>query len=275
MLVLDTRELSPADRADAYQATVSQNCSSSMAVFEDARSFQAELHVFDLGVGTVFNIDASGNTLRRTPQQSRAAEKCEITLALPVRTHNRLAWRQDDIVYGPSDLMLVDLSAPYVYRWEGEGASYAFHVDYDTLGLSMELIHRASSRLRSSPLYALVRDHIASVVTGAREIELGGQAPRVGAATAELMHALIVSAAEDSARLAESLHSSAAARVQAYIRLHLRDPDLAPDKIARANGLSVRALYKLFESMELSLEQRIIDKRLLGARTDLGAEAQR
>jgi AraC-like DNA-binding protein len=275
MRVLDTTTLSPSERADAYQATVSANCSSSMAIFEDAATFSADLHVYDLGTATVFNIDASGNTLRRTPQMSRAADKCEITLALPMKTMNRLAWGQDDVVYGPTDLMLVDLSAPYVYRWEGDGASYALHVDYERLGLPMDVIYRASARLRSSPLYGLVRDHVARTVTDAATIERSGAAASVGAASAELMRALIVTAAGDSGRLDDSLQTSMAARVQAYVRMHLREPDLGPERIAADNGLSVRALYTVYESLGVSLEQSIIEQRLLGARSDLSAERPR
>lgn len=275
MRVLDTDTLSPSDRADAYQATVSANCSSSMALFEDAATFSAELHVYDFGPATVFNIDASGNTLRRTPRMSRAADKCEITLALPMRTMNRLSWRQDDDVYGPTDLMLVDLSAPYVYRWEGQGASYALHIDFERLGLPMDLIYRASRQLRSSPLYDLVRDHVARTVTDAALIEQSGAAATVGSASAELMHALIVSAADDSRRLSDSLQASTAARVQAYVRLHIRDPHLGAERIANDNGLSVRALYKLYETLGISLEQSIIEQRLLGARSDLSAASPR
>ena len=275
MLVLDTSSVPAPERADAYQSAVSANCSSSMAIFEDASSFGAELHAYDFGPATIFNIEASGNSLRRTSQMARAADKCEITLALPMRTTNRLSWRQREDVYGPAELMLVDLSAPYVYRWEGEGASYALHVDYEALGLPMDVIYRASDRLRSSPLYPLVRDHVANLVTNAQLIEESGQAARVGAASAELMHALIVSAAGDTQRLDDSLHESLTARIQAYVQLHLGDPTLSAAGIAVANGISVRKLYELYESMELSLEQSIIEQRLLGARADLSARRQR
>lgn len=275
MLVLDTDQLAPQERADAFQSTVSANCSTSMASFEDASTLRARMHVVDLGPAKVFTIDASGTTLRRTPQMARAADERSIVLALPVRTHNRMVWARDEVFYGPSDLMLVDLSVPYVYGWRGLGASYALHVDVDYLGLPRDDVHAAARDLRASPLYQLVRDHIGYVTTNADTIADSEAAVHVGAASAELMRALVVSAAGSSRRASDVLHASLTARVQAYVRAHLADPDLGAASIAAANGLSVRALYKLYESLGLSLERSIISQRLDGARTDLAAPRPR
>jgi AraC-like DNA-binding protein len=275
VLVLDTASVPAADRAEAFQSTVSQNCSTSMATFADPGSLRAEMHVFDLGVAKVFNIEASGTTLRRTPRMSRAMNECSIALALPLRASNHMMWEREHRLFGPRDLILVDLSAPYVYGWPGDGASYAFHVDFDGLGLPMDTIRTAARELRTSPLYPLVRDHITRVTTEAHLLADSAAASHVGAASAELMHALIVSAAGDTRRLGEAMHASSAARVQAYVRHHLRDPDLGPARIAAANGMSVRALYKMYETLGQSLEQSIIQQRLRGAKAELSAPSRR
>ncbi|PZG00622.1 AraC family transcriptional regulator [Micromonospora endophytica] len=275
MLVLDTQSLPPRERAEAFQATVSGNCSVSMASFEDPTSIQAKMTVFEFGRAKVFNIEASGTTLRRTPRIARAADESSIVLALPMRTDNQLTWAREDRVFGPRDLMLVDLSLPYVYGWRGGGASYALHVEVDHLALPRDAIHRAARELRRSPLYELVRDHVARVTTQAETLVQGGATAELGAASAELMRALVVSAAGDDRRLRETMHSSTQARVQAYIRAHLRDPELTPARIAAANAISLRALYKLYETLGQSLEQSIIEQRLHGARADLTATRRR
>jgi len=59
--------------------------------------------------------------------------------------------------------------------------------------------------------------------------------------------------------------------VQAYVRAHLRDSDLTPARIAASNGLSIRAMYGLYASRGVSLEQSIIEQRLDGTRVDLSA----
>jgi AraC-like DNA-binding protein len=269
MQVLDTTILEPGDRADAYQAVVSDNCTVSQASFEDAAALRAEMHVFDLGQAKVFNIESSGTTLRRTARVAAGMNNCPIALALPMRTDNRLVRdRGDDRVFGSDDLILVDLSSPYTYGWTGDGASYAFHVEYDDLGLPMDTIRRAIREVRTSPL---VRDHMVRVTTTAEEIEASGAAHDVGAASVNLMRALIVSAAGDRAATQDAMDATLRFRVREYVRAHLRDPELSPARIASACGVSVRLLYKLYEGEETSLEQSIIEQRLTGARADLAS----
>ncbi len=275
MLVLDTRTLPAGERADAFQATVSANCSSSLAVFEEPRALHAEMHVVELGPARVFTIDATGTTLRRTPRLARAMNECSIALALPMRSDNRMSWAQEDRVFGPRDLILVDLAQPYVYGWRGAGASYAVHVDVDDLGLPRDEVRTAMRELRRSPLYELVRDHVAHLTRHADELAASGTAAQVGAATLELVRALVVTAVGDARRLPDAEHASRAARAQAYVRSHLRDADLDAAAVARATGLSVRALYRLYEELGVSLEQSIIEQRLEGARRDLAAPRQR
>ncbi|NGM15119.1 helix-turn-helix domain-containing protein [Verrucosispora sioxanthis] len=275
MLVLDTRSLPPRERAEAFQATVSGNCSASMASFEDPAAIEAKMTVFDFGRAKVFNIEASGTTLRRTPRIARASDESSIVLALPMRTDNHLMWAREGRVFGPRDLMLVDLSLPYVYGWRGGGASYALHVDADHLGVPRDAIHRAARELRVSPLYELVRSHVAHLTGQADDLIGSGARPELGTASAELMRALVLTAAGDGRRLRETMHSSMQARVQAYVRSNLRDPELTPARIAAANAISLRTLYKLYESLGQSLEQSIIEQRLHGARADLTAARPR
>ena len=44
-------------------------------------------------------------------------------------------------------------------------------------------------------------------------------------------------------------------RIRAYVRVHLRDPDLGPDQIAAAHRISRRYLFRLCHEAGLSLEQ--------------------
>lgn len=273
MLVLDTSAVDPADRAEAFQSCVSGNCTTSVATFENDANLQAAMEVFELGQAKVFNIESTGMTLTRTPRMSRAMNECPIALALPMRNTNHLSRKRDDRSFGADDLILVDLSEPYVYGWGGHGASYAFHVEYDDLGVPMDTIAKASAELRRSPLYGLVRNHIKHVMMTAADLADSTAASQVGAASAELMYALIVSAAGDAQLVGDAMQSSTAARVQTWIQQHRRDQDLSPARIALENAISVRTLYQVFQELEISLEQYIIDQRLEGARAALTSAA--
>src|SRR5689334_1063155 len=106
MQVLDTATLPEADRAEAYQGAVSQNCTVSVATFENPAALRAEMHVYELGPAKVFNIESSGTMLRRSPRVARAMNECPIALALPVRNTNRLRREGgDDRFFGARDLI--------------------------------------------------------------------------------------------------------------------------------------------------------------------------
>jgi hypothetical protein len=55
MLILDTSALPPQERAEAFQATISQASSSNLATFDDPGDVRAVLTLYEFGPGRVFN----------------------------------------------------------------------------------------------------------------------------------------------------------------------------------------------------------------------------
>lgn len=72
MLILDTAGLPAHERAEAIQDTVSASASTSLASFEDPATTWARLQLVELGAGRVFNTDAGGLSLRRSPRLARS-----------------------------------------------------------------------------------------------------------------------------------------------------------------------------------------------------------
>ncbi|MEU9308346.1 helix-turn-helix transcriptional regulator [Streptomyces sp. NPDC048256] len=64
-------------------------------------------------------------------------------------------------------------------------------------------------------------------------------------------------------------HSPVLGRVLEYIELHLTDPDLSPEVIARAHHISVRYLHKLFKDEGTTVGRWILRRRLEECRRDL------
>jgi AraC-like DNA-binding protein len=50
--------------------------------------------------------------------------------------------------------------------------------------------------------------------------------------------------------------------VQQWIEAHVADPDLSLEKVAAANGMSLRYLHVLFEGCEMSVSEWIWNRRL-------------
>jgi AraC-like DNA-binding protein len=138
------------------------------------------------------------------------------------------------------------------------------------LGLPAEVIRRAMQTLSDDlPVYGLLQEHVARVFRDAGEISRSGAGAMVGRATIELVRALVSSSGRDPDGSAGWDHALEA-RLAAYIGQHLRDPGLRADELARVHGISVRQLYKLWSSRDISLSQWIVHKRLEGARAELG-----
>ncbi|QJT00166.1 helix-turn-helix domain-containing protein [Streptomyces asoensis] len=64
-------------------------------------------------------------------------------------------------------------------------------------------------------------------------------------------------------------HSPVLGRVLEYVELHLTDPDLSPEVIARAHHISVRYLHKLFKDEGTTVGRWILRRRLEECRRDL------
>lgn len=63
--------------------------------------------------------------------------------------------------------------------------------------------------------------------------------------------------------------------VKSYISQHLADPDLGAERIARAMFISVRQVYKLWETEPRPLGQWILERRLDAARHELTSQRGR
>ncbi|MFH8610064.1 helix-turn-helix domain-containing protein [Streptomyces sp. NPDC018029] len=64
-------------------------------------------------------------------------------------------------------------------------------------------------------------------------------------------------------------------RIRTFIELHLADPDLSPESIARAHHISVRYLHKLFRSEGTTVSRLIRLRRLEACRHELSRAPER
>jgi AraC-like DNA-binding protein len=274
--ILDTTTLPVSDRAAAFHAAI-ESASVPCLVIHDgpAELFQARLDLYQLGTATVSST-ASGTGIRllRTPRHLRQVSPHRLAVAWQITGFGRYeqAGRYTDLPAGR--MIFADLSGPYDFSWSGRGAATSLQLGYDELGVSVDTVRLAQPGLRHSPLYGLVATHIRRLTRDAEQIGVDPGLTAVLAATTDLIRALAVSAAargdqEQRAVLAQTLLT----RVQAYIRQHLTEPGLTPDRIAAAHNISERYLYRLFATSGTSLEQWIIESRLAGARTQLASPA--
>jgi AraC-like DNA-binding protein len=233
------------------------------------------MHLWTYGQANLFTADASGFRLVRTPKHVRMDAPAVVAIAFQPHGQGRFSQFDRDELVGPYDLMLSDLTAPYSFSWTGTGGSRAFQVPYEQLALPVDIVRKAAGRLPASPLHGLVHDHLRRLSRSADDLSADAGAAALGTATTELVRALLVSAAGDDRVAAPVMAETLLSRVLAYVRLHLTDIGLTPERVAREHNVSVRQLYKACAAAELSLEQWIIEQRLETARADLSSPAAR
>ena len=270
MLLLDTATVAPEHRVSAFRAAFDQ--ASVPCRIEhlgaDAR-VRSRMHLWHFGSASLFTTDASGFRLVRTPRHVRMESPAVVALAVQTRSEGRFRQFGTDSLVRAGELMVSDLTAPYEFSWTGSGGSRAFQIPYERLGLPQVVVRAGGPRLRTSPLYGLVRDHLERLASSADELSADPGAAALGSATVDLVRALLVSAAghDDLARSVRE--ETLVSRVRAYASRHLGDPALSPQVLAAAHNVSVRRLYKAFADAGLSLEQWIIGQRLEAARAAL------
>jgi AraC-like DNA-binding protein len=273
-MLLDTADLPAEHRVEARRAASGQAsvlCRIDHLTPDDA--MHARMHLWAFGPATLFTSDSSGFRLVPTSPHVHQDSPPAVTVAVQSRGVGQISRFGADQMVHAGELMLSDLTAPYVFSWTGGGGSWAFQVSYDQLGLPADVVRTAGPRLRGSPLYELVRDHLVQLARLADVMAADPGAGALGTATTELVRALLVSAAGRTGP--ELCEQPLVTQVLAYARQHLTDPGLTPERIAGAHNVSVRQLYKACAGAGVRLEQWLIEQRLEVARAELATPSGR
>jgi AraC-like DNA-binding protein len=268
VLVLDTATLDAADRAEAVAAAM-RYARVPAELTHGSGAVHARIDLWELAGGaTLLRRTSSGLRLRRTPKQVRGSAEDRATFTLLGPGSWRFTQHEVDRVVCSDgwDAIVVDQSGPYEFERVGDGSTCAFSVDHQVLGLPVDTVRAAAGRLSASPLCPLMARHVLDVVSSIEQIVPGPATATLGAATTELMRALVLTAAHGTEDAGAPSTESLLARTRLYVQQHLGDHDLTPERIARAHHVSVRTLYAAWSGRGESLAQHIVAQRLERAR---------
>ncbi|MGY1741690.1 MULTISPECIES: helix-turn-helix domain-containing protein [unclassified Blastococcus] len=267
--LVDTAALPPGERRAGAVSELLEASMSSRVRFPDPHAAaSARLDGWDLGGVSVMRAELTGDlSLLRTARHARADPASVVSLAVQEVGSARQEQAGVQRVVPAGGLSVTDVSAPYEYRWAGAGACRALRIPAQRLGLPVDVVRAAVPVAHRSPLFPLVRAHVVHLTRDAERLAREPQAHTLAAATVDLARALLASAA--GRPLPGGHPGTLLGQVRAYVRQHLRDPDLDVERIARAHAVSVRQLYRMFAAAGASLEQEVIGQRLRGARDDL------
>jgi AraC-like DNA-binding protein len=225
-------------------------------------------------VGTVHVSKVSAPPLKafRTAKLIRVSDPELFKLEVPVRGHTVFAQGGREAALSPGDFTLLDLSRPCQLVDRGE----------EHRNVAVKFPH-AALPLRNDELADLTavpisgRDGLGAAISSlarhmARHLDDldSTEGTRLATALIDLLTVALAERLDRRAALASDTRRRALlASVLTFIDKHLADPRLSPRAIATAHHISLRHLYKLFESSEISVAGWIRERRLERCRRDL------
>jgi AraC-like DNA-binding protein len=275
-VVVDTRDLPAEHRRQAlYEAFASSTVPQRVAFGGEGAPLVAKIETWTLGPASVFQVDAPDLGVERTERQARSDTPELLAVAILLHGPSRFRSGEESFEVCPGQINLVDMAASYTFSWRGSGSGWTFKVPYDQILLDPPMVRKATAQLRASPLYELVADHIRRLSCEMDTIAADPAGSEVAVATLQLIRALVASAVDDDRAGREACAEALWPLVLAYIEAHLTEHDLSPARIADANNISLRYLYKLCARHDLRLVEWIIERRLQGARQELEGPGSR
>lgn len=273
-LLLDTSDLPPGRRAAAVAEVIQFSGVRTRVVYDcPDDEVSARFEYFTLGEVHVLKSQNSPLGLITTSALLKNAECDLLVVSLKLAgtaTHTQAPGR----LLGSGDLFVTNLWLPYEY-FDNGGENAGFHIPFDRLGLPRDYAERASKVIHSSPLAAQLQWHLQILFRDADAISRGSAAFTVSQATTALVRAALISAVDEEPFRRDDGDQSLTSVVKDYIAQHLADPDLGAERIARAMFISVRQVYKLWETEPSPLGQWIVERRLEAAHHELASPRRR
>ncbi|MFF8831146.1 helix-turn-helix domain-containing protein [Streptomyces sp. NPDC015131] len=225
-------------------------------------AFAARLGAVDLGYVRLLSLETGPLRIGRGPRTPAGGPGGRLVLLRAVSGATAVHQEGRGGRVPPGDLALLDLGRPFVMEQRERSLVQLLRVPGRALGDSAA----AARRLTGRPIAGGegVAALLGPLLTALAEDTAGSVVPvgdRLGGHLADLVATLVDEVARHDAaeRPAPDRHPLVAA-VHRYIDAHLRDPDLTPERVARAHGISVRYLHRLFEDEETTV-RRLIQRR--------------
>ncbi|TYP88994.1 AraC family transcriptional regulator [Blastococcus xanthinilyticus] len=267
--LLDTDLLPATERLDAVHA-VYEGQSPRRSVVVGAGPVRHRVERLPLGPD-VHLLQTGGSALRivRTPRQVRADAPEHVAIGLHRRGAALVSTAGTDADIPVGHLNCVDMTRPYDFVHRTANSHDVLILGNRQVGVSVDVVRAAAPALPRSPVYHLVRGHVAGLYRAARGL---GPEHRslTGQATAALVRALLTTAAQ-SRGMTAAMDDALEARIALYLDAHLADRDLTVERVAAAHAISVRHLYDVWARAghERTPAQWIGERRLQRARERL------
>ncbi|MFI7300871.1 AraC family transcriptional regulator [Streptomyces sp. NPDC050121] len=278
--VFRSEDLPTADRFDGWRELVGQTHAPLELRSDHREDFRASQRVLDLGAALVWPTRFQPVCFRRTPKLIRQSDPEGLHLSLPLSGALRTVRGDEEAVYGPDSLCVIDTSQPVDVHGGDDSSPHTgvgLEVPKALLPLPRhKLDHLARLRLPAREGFGALLAQLLTQLAEGTDSYQPADAPRLGTVVVDLLSALFAHALEaDDSLPPETRRQTLVLRIRAFVQQHLHDPQLTPSAVAAAHHISTSYLHRLFEQEDETVAAWIRTQRLERARRALAEPTMR
>ncbi|MBP8532835.1 helix-turn-helix domain-containing protein [Streptomyces sp. MK37H] len=278
--VFRSADLAPADRFDCWRELVGQTHAPLELRSDHWADFRASQRVLDLGAVSVWPTTFQPVCFRRTPKLIRQSDPEGLHISLPLSGALRAVRGEEEAVYGPDSLCVVDTSRPVDIHGGDDATPHTgvgLEVPKALLPLPRNQLDQvAHLRLSAQDGFGFLLAQLLTQLARGTDSYQPPDGPRLGTVVVDLLSALIAHALDsDNSLPPDTRRQALVLRIRAFVQQHLHDPQLTPRSIAAAHHISTSYLHRLFQHEEETISAWIRHQRLGHARRGLADPALR
>ncbi len=230
--------------------------------------FEADLSSRPLGPLRLCRVSVGRHRSERTPQLVRANDRDLLQAVFPLEGSSHIRQRDREAILRPGSWCLCDTSIPYRAIVCARAQFLVALIPRSRLasGGIDPARHLVRPRTTLSGVDRLLLDSLLSAMDRTGTIA-AQSAAELGACLAEMLRIALLEEAYDP--VGKTMRETLLERIDAFVRQHLRDPDLSIDMMAADLRCTKRYLHKIFSKRGETLSQYIRRLRLERCAADL------
>lgn len=238
--------------------------------FREPDRFSGSLSCWDLEQLTISHLASSPTRYRRKAGDIQGQEESPFLITIPRLQAVDFSQDRHRVVCNPGSFIIERSDLPYEFSYAHDNQLLVLRVPDSML----------RSRVRSPERFlymdfnlaqgagALFSDFLASLVRQSPYLNRHS----AGLASQQLLELLALTLENDDRVLASSeasVRNAHLLRIEHFVHAHISDPELSPETIAAASGISTRYMHKLFQGSGQTVSQWIKEIRLQSALNDI------
>ena len=269
-LVFSTDEIPAAKRYDAWRVALCDHYVNVDTVSDVRDDYQGFIKEAKFGVVTMTDTLLSPQHITRQRSHLARIDKDCFYVALIQKGSQQGEQRGQSLANGTGSAALFCASEPY--KLHNEAPYRAIYLEFPRDEFASRCTGRQPPQTATINtavgMGRVVAELCMSMVLESDSL-LSKTRDRLGHQVLDLFAIAIDASPGDVPIIETAVQSARIRQVKAYIDANLGNPLLNPDRVARANQMSVRALHYLFKSSEMSVSDYIWDRRLEKCRAEL------